>query len=190
MKTQSLPEWNLSLDEAIRLAMQNTDVVRVLSGVGAASSGQTIYTPAISNTAIDQARAVFDPNVVANNTFLRDEAPSPSVNPLNPTVLNDGTRSDLHDFNLDVGKRFLNGANVNFGVSTNRFRAQDTLPFGLNPQTSSAADFTITQPLLRDRGVHANSVPVVLAFIDTERSYFLLKQGLQGTVQGLSLIHI
>src|SRR4051812_32800114 len=38
----------LSLDEAIRIALANSKVVRVLAGAGAVSSGQTIYDPAIS----------------------------------------------------------------------------------------------------------------------------------------------
>src|SRR5262245_11484950 len=37
----------LSLDEAIRLALQNSKVVRVLAGVTAVPSGRTIYDPAI-----------------------------------------------------------------------------------------------------------------------------------------------
>ena len=39
VKTGELPVWELSLDEAIRIALENTDAIRVLSGVGAASTG-------------------------------------------------------------------------------------------------------------------------------------------------------
>src|SRR2546423_1194006 len=63
----------LSLDEAIRTALANARVVRVLAGVTAVASGQTVYDPAISNTAIDEARAVFDPVVAVNNAFSRSE---------------------------------------------------------------------------------------------------------------------
>src|SRR5262245_10752965 len=38
----------LSLDEAIRIALENDQVVRVLAGVGAVSSGRTIYDVAIA----------------------------------------------------------------------------------------------------------------------------------------------
>ena len=54
-------EWRLSLDEAIRIALENAKVIRVLAGTTAVSSGQTIYDAAITNTTIDQAQAVFDP---------------------------------------------------------------------------------------------------------------------------------
>ena len=46
-----------SLDEAIRIALVNANVVRVLTGVTAVSSGSTIYDAAITNTTIDQERA-------------------------------------------------------------------------------------------------------------------------------------
>src|SRR5262245_33359313 len=37
------PEWRVSLDEAIRIALENAGVIRVLAGVSAVSSGRTIY---------------------------------------------------------------------------------------------------------------------------------------------------
>ena len=54
-------EWRLSLDDAIRIALENAKVVRMLAGTTAVTSGQTIYDPAITNTTIDQAQARFDP---------------------------------------------------------------------------------------------------------------------------------
>ena len=56
----SAPE-ELSLDLAIHIALSNSQVVRILTGVTATASGQTIYDAAISNTHIDVAKAVFDP---------------------------------------------------------------------------------------------------------------------------------
>ena len=48
-----LPDRYLSLDEAIRIALTNSEVVRVLTGVSAASSGRTIYDTAIANNQVD-----------------------------------------------------------------------------------------------------------------------------------------
>src|SRR5260370_1181814 len=42
-------EWPLSLDEAIRIALENAKIVRMLAGTTAVASGQTIYDPAITN---------------------------------------------------------------------------------------------------------------------------------------------
>src|SRR5438132_7965786 len=69
------PEWQLSLDDAIRIALENATVVRVLAGTSAVSSGQTIYDAAITNTTIDQAQAAFDPMLSSNNTWSRTNTP-------------------------------------------------------------------------------------------------------------------
>src|SRR5437773_1034096 len=74
----------LSLDEAIRIALANSKVVRVLGGVTAVSSGQTIYDPAITNTSIDVERAVFDPVLNARNNFNRIEQPVAVPDPFDP----------------------------------------------------------------------------------------------------------
>ena len=40
-------EWQLSLDDAIRIALENAKAVRVLAGTTAVASGKTIYDAAI-----------------------------------------------------------------------------------------------------------------------------------------------
>src|SRR5262245_7917483 len=47
------------LDDAIRTALGNDGVIRVLAGVTAVASGSTIYDAAITNTTIDQALGRF-----------------------------------------------------------------------------------------------------------------------------------
>ena len=182
---EGMPEWQLSLDEAIRIALQNTDVVRVLSGVGSASTGQTIYAPGISNASIDAARAFLDPTVSVRNNFLRSESPSAIPDALNPgRALITGSRLDNYDFAFDLNKQFLGGANAGLSVGTNRSDSRNSL-FTLNPQSTSDVSLSLSQPLLRGRGAGVNSVPVVLAFLDTESSYFRLKNSLQNMVAGV-----
>ncbi len=78
------PEWPLSLDEAVRVALENAHVVRTLAGVTAVPSGQTIYDTAIVNTTIDQAQARFDPVLSQNNTWTRSNVPFGVFDPFNP----------------------------------------------------------------------------------------------------------
>ena len=78
------PDWPLSLDEAIRIALENAHVVRTLAGVTAVPSGQTIYDAAIVNTTIDQQQARFDPVLSQNNTWTRSNVPFGVFDPLNP----------------------------------------------------------------------------------------------------------
>lgn len=182
---EGVPEWPLSLDEAIRIALKNADVVRVLSGVGAASSGQTIYSPGIVNTGIDQARATFDPNVSVRNDFARNERPVAFADPFDPMrTLIGGTRSDDYQLAFNMSKRFMNGADANFAAGTNRTRLSN-FAGALNPRSDSGVSFSLTQPLLQGYGTDVNTAPIVLAFLDTESSYFRLKSSLQNLVVGV-----
>ncbi len=52
---------DVSFDDAIRIALENSRVVRPLAGLGVAASGQTIYDAAIVNTTIDQQQARSGP---------------------------------------------------------------------------------------------------------------------------------
>ena len=69
-------DLHLSLDEAIHIALANAEVIRVLGGFTATSTGSTIYDPGIANTSIDQARGQFDPTLSVKNTFSQNEQPN------------------------------------------------------------------------------------------------------------------
>ncbi|HEY1381670.1 MAG TPA: TolC family protein [Gemmataceae bacterium] len=180
-----VPPQELSLDEAIRIALANSKVVRVLAGTTAVSSGQTIYDPAIVNTTIDQARAAFDPVVTANNTFSQSDVPVAGFDPLSPTgTLITGTRVDNYDLGLGVVKKTVTGGTANLNVADNVARFNGPAP--LNPQERSAVTLSYTQPLLQGAGVDVNLAPVVVARINTERSFFQLKDAVQELVRGVA----
>jgi outer membrane protein TolC len=182
---EELPPRYLSLDEAIRSGLANSEVVRVLNGVSAGASGRTIYDPAIQSTTVDDARAAFDPTVRANNSFNRVDRPSNS----NGTSII-GPQGDNYNLDFGMSKKTVTGGAFNLGVNVLPSRqAQDPFvlpnPTFLNPRTTSSADMSFTQPLLRGRGYAVNVVPIVLARIETERSYFQLKSGVQDLVRGM-----
>lgn len=173
----SLP---LSLDEAIRIAMENSEVIRVLGG----SSGRTIYDPAITNTQVDQARAAFDPSFSVQNGFNREETPFGAVDPLDPTrAIIDGVRTDNYSMSLGLSKPLVSGGTI--GMSVNSVPSRTSAAATLNPQTRSSIDLSITQPLLRGFGSAANLAPTVIARIDTERSYYQMKNSVQESVRGV-----
>src|SRR5207244_6145106 len=55
----------------------------------------------------------------------------------------------------------------------------------LNPQGRSALTLSYTQPLLQGAGIEVNVAPIVIARINTERSYFQLKDSVQELVRGV-----
>lgn len=182
---EDFPLRQLSLDDAIRTALANSEVVRVLTGTSATSSGRTIYDSAIQNTGIDEANAAFDPTLQVNNSFNRIDRPSNS----NGTAII-GNQGDNYNLDLDLSKKTVTGGTFNLGVNaTPSKQAQDPFilqnPTFLNPRVTSSADLSYTQPLLRGMGRPANLAPIVLARIETERSYFQLKSSVQGLVRSV-----
>lgn len=158
------PERPLSLDEAIRTALGNTEMVRVLGGVAASSSGRSIYDAAITNTEIDVAQGRFDPTVLTDSLWSRLESP-PLFQP-----------QRRYDLDFTLSKTNLAGGTWAFGVTDNPARTG-----GFLSEPSSLA-LRYDQPLLQGGGKAFNQAPIVLARIDTERSYFQFKNSVQQSV--------
>ncbi len=179
------PTWQLSLDEAIRVALANSEVIRVLGGVAAVSSGRTIYDTAIAGTAVDEEQARFDPSAQVTNRWNRFESAGAEFDPLDPSRARIvGSRTDDYDLNLGLSKTTVTGGSVNFGVNANPQRFRPGV-FPLNPRSRTSLDLSYTQPLLQGGGVGVNRAPIVLARNNTERSYFQLKDGVQGLVSNV-----
>jgi outer membrane protein TolC len=188
----TVAEWNterepilLSLDEAIRIALANSTVVRVLTGVAAASTGSTIYDTAITNAGIDRQRGLFDPRIQVQNGFNRTESPSAQFDPLDPFLASlHGLRTDDYQLAVGIAKPTVTGGTFGLGVNA-RPQHYDSDQFPLNPQSRSSVQMDFTQPLLQGGGIAANVAPIVLARIDTERSFFQFKDSVQTLVIGV-----
>lgn len=180
-----LPERLFSLSDAINTGLANLEVVRVLGGITANSTGRTVYDVAIANTRIDQQRAVFDPTFQTSSTWSQSESPNAFFNPADPTqALISGGTNEGYGFNTGLSKRTVTGGVIDFRVNSNDTRVRPGT-FPLNPQTRSSTDLSFTQPLLQGGGVAVNTIPIVLARIDTERSYFQFKDSIQAHVQSV-----
>ncbi len=195
-------EWQLSLDEAIRIALENAKVIRVLAGTTAVSSGQTIYDAAITNTTIDQAQATFDPVAHWNNTWSRTNTPTAE---LNPTTLQQSfitsTPTDAYvtDFGLTKtnvlgGQWSVDATNTDMRFATSNALFNSSLfgaspfvssSFALNPQDTSAVTLSYTQPLLQGAGFQVNLAPIVIARLNTEQSFFQYKDSTEELVRSV-----
>jgi len=194
-------EWRLSLDEAIHIALVNAKVVRVLSGLTATASGQTIYDSAITNTVIDQQQARFDPTFASNNTGGRTNPPQATFNPNDPLqTIFLSTPTDYYRSEVDLTKinelggqwslkwienpmRF-HGDNFLSGVGGSFSPIGEFSGFPLNPQNANSVELSYTQPFLQGAGVSYNMAPIVIARLDTERSFFQYKDSVQELVRG------
>ncbi|TWT76482.1 Outer membrane efflux protein [Planctomycetes bacterium CA13] len=175
----------LSLNEAINVALANSEVVRILGGVSAGTSGRTIYDVAVTNTRIDQERGAFDPQLRVNNTWTQSEVPNAFTDPTDPTQsLIEGLQTEGYGLDFGLSQKNLLGGTAALGVRSNSNRINPGT-FALNPRNRSATELSYTQPLLRGAGIGANQTPIVLARIDTERSFFQYKDSVQQLVQGV-----
>ncbi|MGE3776990.1 MAG: TolC family protein [Pirellulaceae bacterium] len=180
-----LPIRTMSLDDAIRSALIQAEVIRVLAGVAAVSSGSTIYDVAAANTANDQARARFDPTVQVLNSWNRTESPQAVfADPALTTSRIEGLRSDNYNVDANLSKTLAHGGTASLNLSASPTTLRPGV-FPLNPSTRSAAELSLTQPLLRGGGLRTNLAPLVIARINTERSYFQFKDSVQEMVRGV-----
>src|SRR5439155_12339035 len=173
------------LDDAIRTSLGNGRVIRVLAGgVTVVASGRTIYDTAVTNTTIDQALGRFDPFLTFNNNWDHIELPQAIfLNPNNPFA---GAAiatapQDRYRMNFAVTKNNPLGGQWQLAVNATEQRFPESI-LPLNPQTTSNAALSYTQPILQGFGRPANLAPVVLARINTELSFFLLKDAVQQNV--------
>lgn len=175
----------LSLDQAIQLALENSEVVRVLGGLTAVSSGRTIYDAAVTNTTVDQNQALFDPNAFFNNSYTRSENPNGVLTsiPLGTSTIN-GFRTDGYNLSLGINKQSVYGTSGSLTMNSvqNMFRPG---LFALNPRVASNLEVNLTQPLLRGADPDANYAPIMVARINTERSFFQYKNAVQNLVRGV-----
>jgi outer membrane protein TolC len=185
--TVSVPDCDgerfaLSLDESILIALSNAEVIRFLGG----SSGRTVYDPAITNAEVDVQRSVFDPAVTMGNFYEHNESFFPQRVPdpfLGPDVALRVNEFDRYSFSTAVSQRKTGGATASVGLDVDPI---DTDPAGiLDPQTPASIIFGYNQPLLRGRGKAVNLAPVVIARLDTERSFYQLKDSVQEMVRGV-----
>jgi outer membrane protein TolC len=198
------PEWPLSLDEAIRIALENAQVVRTLAGTTAVSSGQTIYDTAITNTTIDQEQARFDLVVKQNNLFSRTNTPLASFDPADLTrSIITSTPTDAYSSDFGLNKTNMLGGQWGLKWTENptrftggsAFAQTSQFPggafaggsaFPLNPQDPSKVELSYTQPLLQGGGFLVNTAPIVIARLNTELSFFQYKDSVQELVRSVA----
>jgi outer membrane protein TolC len=132
-------EVRLDLFDAIRLALTNNQDVQIAG-----------YEPLRAEADIVEARAVYDPAIVASNRFGRSKSPIAST--LDTGAVTDAALTqDTWDFSGGLQQRLPTGAifsitqQMDYLDSNSRF----TVP---NPQYTSGLAFEMNQPLLKNFG--------------------------------------
>jgi len=136
----------LSLDDSIRLALANNTDIRIdHSQIDFALHG------------LGRAHSPFDP--VATSSFADSRSKTPTINQTQGApVLN--TLSQTTTFGYS--QAFQTGTNFQTLFNTSKLSTNSSLST-LNPSLSSAVQFTVTQPLLRNFGLFPNRAPILIA---------------------------
>ena len=168
--------WQLTLQDAIRIGLDNSEVVRVISfgaqgipvggfeptplntgaGAGVASSLgagtlSTIYDPAIQETQIANALSTFDTNFTTQ--MLWSHSVAPFNNAISAGTFLSGPRfpiifnQDTFQYSSGVQKRTATGALI--GVTHNINYLYSNSPTNVTPSAyTTNLQFALTQPLL------------------------------------------
>jgi outer membrane protein TolC len=184
--------WELSLEEAVSIALHNSKVIRNLGSVtpfgfadaltGRTAASATVYDPAISETDVEGALASFDAQLSLTGTgtggqtgFLsRTDRPQNVIpeNFLYPQTL----LQDLGGLRVDLSKRTAGGTRLTFSHQTDYDRGNSRGSFqALNSYWTTAFEVRADQPVLRGRGAQVNRIRgpdgspgVMLARINTD----------------------
>jgi outer membrane protein len=156
----------LSLADAIRLALRNNTEVRLneLQVEGTAFGVQRAYQP-------------FDP--MATSTFSTSRAKSATYTQLQGAT----TLSDLEQqAQFGYSQTFQTGTNYQVGFNAGKSSTNSVFYF-FNPSISGNLNFSITQPLLRNRGFAVNRAPIVIARRNLQQSQAAFEGQVNDSVQ-------
>jgi outer membrane protein TolC len=150
----------MGLDEAIRVALENSPVMRDLGAtvLRFPESSQTVFSPAAVATdpqlGVEGALSAFDAQLGTRMFFFKNDRA------LNNPVFGGGTRlilQDLHDYTFDISKRTAGG--TSFSLRHNFDYDANNAPANLFPSAwDTNIEGEIRQPLLQGAGVEFNRI--------------------------------
>src|SRR6266849_712029 len=136
----------LSLDDAIRLALSNnTDIQLDRSQIEFAQNN------------LSRVHGRFDPLLTSSFADQRTKSPT-STQLQGASILNTLNQTTQ----IGYSQSFLTGTNFQTSFNANKFSTNSSFNF-LNPSLATALQFTVTQPLLRNRGLFPNRAPILIA---------------------------
>jgi len=136
----------LTVDDSIRLALANNTDIHI-------DRSQIDF--ALDN--LGRSHSPFDP--VATSSFADSRAKSPTTNQTQGAPILDLLSQSAE---LGYSQTFQTGTNFQAAVSGSKSATNSNLAF-VNPSLSTNAQFTLTQPLLRNFGLFPNRAPIFIA---------------------------
>jgi outer membrane protein len=156
----------LSLDESIRLALSNNTDIHL-----------DHYQIETAENNLRRVYAPFDP--LLTSSFSDQRAKSPTSTQLQgASILNDLTQQTQ----IGYSQTFQTGTSFQGLFIADKNSTNSSFSF-LNPSVSTTLQFTVTQPLLRNRGLFPNRAPILIA----QRNLKQARASFLGEVNGVIL---
>jgi outer membrane protein TolC len=156
----------LSLDDSIRLALSNNTDIHL-----------DHYQIETAENNLRRVYAPFDP--LLTSSFSDQRAKSPTSTQLQgASILNDLTQQTQ----IGYAQTFQTGTNFQGLFIGDKSSTNSSFSF-LNPSISTTLQFTVTQPLLRNRGLFPNRAPILIA----QRNLKQARASFLGEVNGVIL---
>jgi outer membrane protein TolC len=183
------PAWNLTLQEAINTAMSNSEAVRNLGLVEAASRNDIVRSVITTYDAMEAYAlasgewGIFDPLWTTEMIWdKQDIPPGTSFSGIG----NRPPQLDTADFYTSLEQLLPMGTRLRATFATDYLFNPDK-PAGLdpNPQYFSYNQWGITQPLLRGFGVDVTMAPIKIACAEAERTDWQFKQEMLAMVRSI-----
>jgi HAE1 family hydrophobic/amphiphilic exporter-1 len=170
--TTTQPEREITLQEAVALALANNTTLKVRR-----------LDPIAGRVGVRQARSVFDPVLYGEVSKFRESTPFSTLSVLTSGATGDADRPSKpsKSFNQDivwstgVQKTLLSGGLLSLDWTNHR---QSTIATAVNlvvPQYVTALDLSLNQPLLRDLGWRYSLLLVDLAQNTEEAAFYQYK---------------
>lgn len=181
--------WNLTLHEAINTALSNSEAVRNLGLVEAASRNDivrsiiTTYDPLEADALADSEWGIFDP--LWTTEVLWDKQDIPPGTSFSG-IGNRPPQLDTADAYTSLEQLLPIGTRVRADWVTN-YLFNPANPPGLNPnpQYFTYNQIGVSQPLLRGLGVDVTMAPIKIAAAEAERTDWQFKQEMLALVRSI-----
>lgn len=191
--------WDLELEEAVSIALQNSKVVRNLGGVtpfgfadalvGRTGSATTIYDTAIvesdPNNGVEAALSAFDAQMSVFGTQGGNNSIFSSTDRINNNSnvgLNPFNRQKLGGLSAAIQKRTTTGLTLQASSQTDRTEGNPFFQQTHNSFWEQIFTVQATMPLMRGRGTMINRIPVVLARINADVSLATFESSVRNLV--------
>ena len=166
-------QWNMSLGEAIYIALENNPKLQI-----------DVWVPRLARTKLTQEFARFDPTVDINHHWASNVARArDTIDIFGTGSTTQGSQTygstTGNPDQLAISKNLLSGGSVRGALSTGYQRDNPAGSFNaLNPSWRSSAALQFSQPLKRGRGRNITTIPIRVA----ATNYKGTEWGFQGVI--------